>query len=152
MAFGTYHRLEIWLNLVCIEITNMRLIEIFASIVHNLVHTGLNCSKNVAFDAHYMHHFTFANFWAKIKVAKGLCTHSGLWLFFIFLVFVVANLVITAQCTFAYIRPKFLIMAKKSQQKCILTLLEQWLLLIIHDLPTFFCLQTICFQLCLAVT
>ena len=65
LAFGTYHRLEIWLNLVCIEITNMRLIEIFASIVHNLVHTGLNRGKNVAFDAHYMHHFTFANFGQK---------------------------------------------------------------------------------------
>ena len=43
--------------------------------------------------------FHICQFWAKIKVAKGLCTHSGLWLFFTFLVFVVANLVITAQCT-----------------------------------------------------
>ena len=107
--------------------TNMRLIKSSVYIVHSLVHTGLNCSKNVAFDAHYMHHFTFANcqFWAK-KVAKGLCTKFLTFdFFFTFLVFVVANLVITAQCTFAYIRPKFLIMAKKSQQKCILTLLEQ---------------------------
>ena len=99
----------------------MRLIEIFASIVKNLVHTGLNRGKNVAFDAHYMHHLPIANFGQK-KVAKGLCTKFLPFdFFFTFLVFVVANLVITAHC----IRPKFLNMAKKNQQKCILTLLEQ---------------------------
>ena len=82
-------------------------------------------------------HASFANcqFWAKKSSKRSLHKISALWLFFFtFLVFVVANLVITAHC----IRPKFLNMAKKNQQKCILTLLEQWLLLIIRDLPSYF--------------